>query len=163
MSRFILNVLEKMGKWFGIIFKVIIPLLVMYRPIKTFVFSFVVIGTYFGGSAQDINKIGLVAFCILYAIFFVLLMFFSKVASATEFVLIAYYFIFLAFIYLAGYYSNFFAGMTDILYSYSKAIPIVLLFLAGKIFFFFFVRKNYMSIAQLKYENSNTFYNPEDY
>lgn len=163
MSKFILNVLQKMGKWFGIIFKIIIPLFCMYRPIKTFVFSFVVVGTYFGSDAQQINKLGMIAFGVIYVIFFVLLLFFSKAASATEFVLIAYYFAFLAFICIAGHYSNFFAGMTEILYTYAMAVPVVLLFLVGKIFFFFFVKRNYMSIMQIKLENTNPFYNPENY
>lgn len=152
-----------MGKWFGIVFKILIPLLVMYRPIKSFAFSFVILGTYFGSEAQQINLFGTIGFCVFYIVFFVMLLFFPKVASATEFVLIAYYFAFLAFVYIAGYYSDFFAGMKPILYIYTRAVPIVLLFLFGKILFFFFIRKNYMSILQIKFENGNIFYNPEDY
>lgn len=163
MSGFILKVLEKMGKWFGIIFKIILPLLFMYRPLKSLAFSFVVLGTYFGSEAQQINALGTVAFCVFYIVFFVLLMFFPKIASATEFVLIGYYFAALAFAYIAGQYNAFFAGMSHIIYEYTKAVPIVILFLSGKIFFFFFVKKNYMSIAQMKFERSHALYNPEDY
>lgn len=155
--------LGKMGKWFGIIFKIIIPLLVMYRPIKSFAFSIVVFGTCFGSEAQQINAFGFAAFCVVYVVFFVLLLFFTKAASATEFVLIGYYFACLVFAYIAGYYDHFFASMTDILYEYTKAVPLVILFLAGKIFFFFFVRRNYMKITQVQIENSNRYYNLEDY
>ena len=163
MTKFILNVLEKMGKWFGIIFKIIIPLLVMYRPIKNFAFSFVVFGTYFGSDAQQINKLGFIVFCILYAVFIMLLLLFPKVASATEFVLIGYYFAFLVFAYIAGFYSGYFASVANILNEYTKAVPIVVLFLVGKVFFFFFVRKNYTSIAYMNLEKGNSYCNLEDY
>ena len=163
MSRIILNLLEKMGKWFGIIFKIIIPLLVMYRPIKNFAFSFVVFGTYYGTEAQQINKFGMIVFCILYAVFLILLLLFPKAASATVFVLIAYYFAFFVFAYIAGFYSGFFAGVSNILNEYAKAFPIVVLFLVGKVFFFFFVRRNYMSIAHTKLEKGNSYCNLEEF
>jgi hypothetical protein len=155
--------LGKMGKWFGIIFKIIIPLLAMYRPIKTLSFSIVVFGIHFWGNPEQMNNFGTVAFIAFYVIFFVLLLLCPKIASAIEFILIAYYFAFFVFAYIAGNNSAYFASVTQILYEYIKAAPIVLLFLSGKIFFFFFVRKNYMRIAQMKFENSNTPYNSEDY
>jgi hypothetical protein len=109
------------------------------------------------------NNFGTVAFIAFYVIFFVLLLLCPKIASVIEFVLIAYYFAFFVFAYIAGNNNAYFASVTQILYEYIKVAPVVLLFLSGKIFFFFFVRKNYMRIAQMKFENSNMPYNSEDY
>ena len=163
MSNFIFLALDKMGNWFGIIFKIILPLFAMYRPIKTFTLSFAVFGALLGGDSQMLSDIGVIAFFVLYGIFAVLLIFLPKVASATEFFLIFFYLGFWALVYFAAPHSIHFEGMTKIFLTYLKALPLVMIFLAGKIFFFYFVRKNYMSIAQIKSRSRHIVDNPEDY
>lgn len=150
MFKFVSAVLEKMGNWFGIIFKIIIPLAVMYRPIKAFSFSLVLIGTFCGGDSQDLSDLGVIVFGVLYGIFILMLIFFPKLASATEFFLIFCYFAFLATVYIAGFYSDFFAGMSQILHTYARELPLVIVFLAGKIFFFFFIKANNEKYEKVK-------------
>ena len=162
MSKFIFATLDKLGNWFGIIFKIILPLFVMYRPIKTFTLSFATFGALLGGDSHKLSDIGVIAFFVLYGVVVLLLIFLPKVASATEFFLILFYFGFWALVYFAAPYNIHFAGMSELIRTYLTALPLVVVFLAGKIFFYFFVRKNRISIAQIKSENSNVFYNPED-
>lgn len=163
MSKFIFAALDKLGNWFGIIFKIILPLFAMYRPIKTFTLSFVVFGSLLGGDSQKLNDAGVIAFFVLYGVFALTLIFLPKVASATEFFLIFFYVGFWALVYFSAPYNTPFSGLSELLRTYLTASPLVGVFLAGKIFFFFFVRKNHLSIAQMKLENSTTAYNPEDY
>lgn len=141
MYKVISVALEKMGNWFGVIFKILIPLLVMYRPIKAFIFTFVLLGTINGGDSYLSSDLGVIVFGILYAIFTLLLIFLPKVASVTEFVLIGWYFVFLIITY-SGAYSALFPDVTHIMNTYSKELPLVIAFLAGKIFFFVFIKVN---------------------
>lgn len=138
MYKFISSFLEKLGNWFGIIFKIALPLLFMYRPIKTFVFSFVVIGFASGADSYVSSDFGVIAFSIVYAVLALLLFFFPRAASVFEFFLIAWYFAFLIATY-AGALDKVFPDAEHILKTYSKEIIPVLLFLAAKIFFFFFI------------------------
>ena len=162
MSKFIFATLDKLGNWFGIIFKIILPLIAMYRPIKTFTLSFAAFGSLLGGDSQNLSDIGVISFFILYGILVLLLIFLPKVASATEFFLIFFYLGFWALVYFAAPYNVHFEGLTELLRTYLMALPLVVVFLAGKIFFFFFVKKNYKNIAQIKSENSYTSYNPDN-
>lgn len=150
MFKLISVALEKMGNWFGIIFKMIIPFAVMYRPIKTFTFFIVLAGTFCGGDSHALSDMGVIVFGILYGVFALLLIFLPKVASVTEFVLIGFYFAFLAISYIAGFYSDFFAAMSQLLHTYAKALPLVIVFLMGKILFFFFIRTNNESYEKMK-------------
>ena len=70
MFNLISVALEKLGNWFGIIFKIILPIVAMYRPIKTFALSVVMLGTYYDGNAASMNNLGLVLFGILYVVLF---------------------------------------------------------------------------------------------
>ena len=162
MSKFIFAILDKLGNWFGIIFKIILPLFVMYRPIKTFTLSFAVFGSLLGGDSQKISDIGVIAFFVLYAAITMLLIFLPKVASATEFFLIFFYFGFWAFVYFAAPYNIHFSGLSELLRTYLMASPLVAVFLAGKIFFFFFIKRNHTNISQIKSKNRYTSYNPEN-
>ncbi len=150
MFRLISVVLDKMGNWFGIIFKMVLPFAVMYRPIKTFTFFLVLVGTFFGGDSHVLSDMGVIAFFVLYGMFALILVFLPKTASVTEFVLIGFYFAFLASAYVAGFYIDFFAAMTQVLHTYARAIPLVIVFLAGKILFFFFIRANNENYEKMK-------------
>lgn len=77
-----------------------------------------------------------------HGVFTLLLVLFPKTASATEFFLIGFYFAFLVFVYFAGTNSEVFADKANVFYVYSKALPLVVAFLTGKVFFFFFIRSN---------------------
>ena len=75
MFRLIAVALEKLGNWFGIIFKIVVPIIAMYRPIKTLSFSIVVFGAYLGGNSDALNTFAIVMFGLLYVILVVLLIF----------------------------------------------------------------------------------------
>ena len=93
MFKFFSMVLEKMGSWFGIVFKIIIPIFVMYRPIKLTAFTIFIYGTTLGGDFYTFDGLGEVIYYSLYGIFILLVFLFPKVASGFEFVVIPYYFI----------------------------------------------------------------------
>ncbi len=162
MFKLIAGIVERMGNWFGIIFKIVLPFIVMYRPIKTLSFSIVVFGAYYGGNADFLNTIALALFGLLYVILVALLICAPKVASAVEFLLIAYYFAFLGFVYFAGFYSSFFEGMNHYLLIYIRELPLVLIFLTGKIIFFFFIRSNRASLEQMKKQDAIFFSSSDD-
>lgn len=134
--------LNRMGAWFGIIFKLVIPALVIYRPIKTFALSVTMFGMEIYGPSQSVSNLGIVIFYLIYAILIIMLILFPKIASAMEFVLIFYYFAFLGALYFIDYFSTTFAQTDQIFHTYIREIPLVLVFLAGKIFFFIFIKKN---------------------
>ena len=142
MYKIISGVLERIGNWFGIIFKMIIPALVMYRPIKTFIFSFVLIGSMNGGNSYLSTDLGVVGFGIIYGVFALMLIFLPKAASAVEFFLIAWYFVFLIVVSNSGPNPLFPEGMGEILQIYSDGLAWVIVFLLGKILFYFFIRAN---------------------
>ncbi len=140
MTKFIFDFLEKTGNWFGIIFKIILPVAVMYRPIKMFTLSFVTFGTLCGGDFQGLNRFGVVLFYILYGVFVAMLFLTPKAASAAEFILIINYFICLGLFYYIDFFRSHFADMQQIARTYSQALPWVIIFLSGKVFFFFFMK-----------------------
>lgn len=142
MFKFISFLLDKMGNWFGIVFKMALPLVVMFRPLKTFVFTFVLIGTFAGGNSYLSTDLGVVAFGILYAVFAIIVIFLPKVASVVEFILIGNYFAFLIFLNTAIPQNEMLAELAQVLPAYSRALPMVIVFLAGKIMFFFLLRAN---------------------
>ena len=158
MYRSISILLDKMGNWFGIIFKILLPLVLMYRPLKTLALSIVVFGTYYGGSPASLNSFAIGMFWLMYVVFLVLLIFSPKVASACEFFLIAYYMAFILFIYHAGVTSNAFESLTSYLITYIIELPFILLFLTGKIIFFFFIRHNRMNIEKMKSRDNQMLY-----
>lgn len=154
MFKSLSSLLDKMGIWFGVIFKFIIPVLVMYRPIKTFALTVTIFLMTVGGSPQSMNNLGIVAFYLIYAVLIVMLILLPKVASAMEFVLIFCYFAFLGMFYFVDYFSMHIADLNNIILTYVRVLPLVLTFLAGKIFFFIFIRKNKQKIeSELKYNS----------
>ena len=122
----------------------------MYRPIKALAFSVVLVGTYSGNYAPSINTLGIVLFFLVYVVLLAMLIWFPKVASAIEFVLIAYYVLFLATLYFGGNFSSYIAKMSSFFWTYVYELPVVLVFLAGKILFFFFILSNRKKIDEMK-------------
>ena len=152
MFKFLSALLDRMGIWFGVIFKFILPVFAMYRPIKAFALSVTIFSMEVGGSAQSMNSLGIICFYLVYAVLVIMLILLPKVASAMEFVLIFSYFAFLGILYFVDYFSSQIADADGIIHTYSKALPLVLIFLAGKIFFYFFIKKNKSQIeTELKY------------
>ena len=150
MNKFILAAVEKMGNWFGIIFKILLPFVVMYRPIKTFVFLLVVTATAMGGDSQELSRYGILIFCAVYALFTLLLIFFPKIASAAEFFLMFCYFAFFVSVVVMSPHSVVFANLGPVVRTYSKEAPVVFAFFAGKIYFFFFIRANRAALEKAK-------------
>ncbi|MBR3988558.1 MAG: hypothetical protein IKK10_04565 [Clostridia bacterium] len=148
MFKFFSALLDKMGSWFGIIFKIILPGIVMYRPVKMFAFAVMVFGTTLGGDITSFDKLGIVIFYMLYAILVLMLFLFPKVASAMEFCLMAFYFVCLIVFNFIDFFSNNFVGLSDIVRSYSYALPLVLIFLIGKILFYIFITANREKIEE---------------
>lgn len=142
MYKAITSLFEKMGNWFGVVFKLILPFFVMYRPIKTFVFSIVLLVTAGGGNLFSSSDMGVFIFVIVYAVFVLLLFLLPKVASATEFVIITWYFVFLIVVAVSDFGGVSAESVKHILNTYSQELPWVIIFLAGKIFVFFFVKSN---------------------
>ena len=135
--------LEKMGNWFGIVFKIVLPAVFMYRPIKMVSLSLVVFGSAFGADINILNKFSLIAFVVIYVAFLIMLLLFPKTASATEFVLIFYYFGCLyAFIFVDFFNERVISGINEVALNYARMAPFVLLFLIGKILFFIFLKVN---------------------
>lgn len=161
MFKLYAYILDKLGVWFGIIFKMVLPFLVMYRPIKTFAFSIVVVGTYYMGSSPSLNTFGIVLFYLIYAVLLALLIWFPKVASAVEFVLIGVYFAFIGGLYVLGFYSSFVRSMAPFLHIYIKELPFVAVFFVGKILFFFFLLSNRKDIEEMKREDNQLLYHSD--
>ena len=131
-----------MGSWFGVVFKIILPAVVMYRPIKMFSLSVVVFGLSLGGESQSLNNFSLILFFLTYAVVVIMLFLFPKAASVVEFFLIFYYFACLVVFYFVDFFRLSFEGMTDIVHNYARALPLVIVFLIGKILFFIFIKTN---------------------
>mgnify|MGYP003295736503 CR=1 FL=1 len=85
---------------------------------------------------------GVFIFVIVYAVFVLLLFLLPKVASATEFVIITWYFVFLIVVAVSDFGGVSAESVNHILNTYSQELPWVIIFLAGKIFVFFFVKSN---------------------
>lgn len=142
MFRFFSALLDKMGNWFGIIFKMILPAILMYRPIKMFAFSVLVFGVTLGGNSYSFNDLGVVLFYIVYAILVLMLLLFPQVASAMEFALMGYYFLSLTVFSTVGYFADRLVGIETVIHANARAVPLVAAFLAGKILFYIFIRVN---------------------
>lgn len=142
MFKLFSAMLEKMGNWFGIIFKILIPIVIMYRPLKLTAFTIFVGGTYFGGDYSTFDGLGQIAFYAMYVIFILLCFLFPKAASAFEFVIIPYYFITLIVFNVSDYLNLVYDGLSNALTSYERMAPVVALFLVAKIVFFVFLRTN---------------------
>ena len=165
MFKFLSFVVEKMGVWFGIIFKLVLPLLVMYMPIKSFAYSIAIIGVYYNSYPPSIVAFGIVVFGLSYIVLLALLIWFPKVASAFEFVLMAIYIAFLATLFFGGNFSSYISHIADMsFWNYASTLPLVLVFLVGKIIFFFFIRENRKQLMraqrhdELLYDSDSTGY-----
>ncbi|MBQ8795707.1 MAG: hypothetical protein IJZ54_04725 [Clostridia bacterium] len=142
MFKLFSAMLEKMGNWFGIIFKIIIPVFIMFRPLKLTAFTIFMGGTMLGGDYTTFDGLGQIAFYVMYIIFILLCFLFPKVASAFEFVIIPYYFVSLIVLNVSDYLNLVYSGLGNALTSYERMAPVVALFLIAKIVFFIFLKTN---------------------
>lgn len=141
MFRLISTLLDKMGKWFGIIFKTILPIGVMYFATRLAVFSIFIFGTAAGGDYGKLDGLCEVVFWLLYGVFIIMVLAFPKIASVMEFVIIPYYFVILILCYNVDYFTLMINALEATLSTYAMVFPLVAVFLAGKIMFYFFLRK----------------------
>ena len=148
MFNFVSRALDKMGNWFGIIFKLILPAVVMYRPAKFFALSFLVYGTTLGGDFRSLNGFCEILFYAVCGVLLLMLLLFPKAASATEFGLMGLYFINLTVFSVTDYFTNLVSGLEGALSIYFKWLPVIILFFAGKIFFYIYLSKNRVEIAR---------------
>lgn len=144
------TLLEKMGNWFGIIFKIILPIIIMYRPIRLAAYTVYVYGTTLGGDYYTFNGLGEVIYYILYAIFILLVFLFPKAASGFEFVVIPYYFVSLILFKSIEVFELALNGLDSILTTYIRVAPFVALFFVGKILFYIFIRTNRGKIEEAR-------------
>lgn len=157
MFKLFSSILEKMGNWFGIIFKILLPAVIMYRPIKMVGFSLLVFGAMFGGDITSLNNFGLILFALVYVVFVVMLFLFPKAASALEFILIFYYFGCLVAFGFSDFFTQRIMGIEGIAFTYAKMAPFVFVFLVGKILFFIFLKVNRNKIELTRNEKFGFF------
>ncbi len=142
MYKFITSLLDKMGSWFGIVFKIILPLVIMYRPIRLTAFTVYVYGALISGNVTAFNDLGQIAIYALYIVLLCMLFLAPKAASVFEFVMVPYYLINLIILTTAEYFELNVAGLEEALVPYVRMAPVVILFIAFKIFFYFFIKVN---------------------
>lgn len=142
MFRLISGILDKMGNWFGVVFKIIIPIALMYFPIRLSVLSVYIYGVAFGGNRTTFDGLCDVMFWLLYLIFVTMAFLIPKVASAMEFVIIPYYMLTLIICAKSNYLAMMVKDIDVTVAFYAKLLPFVLIFLAGKIMFYFFIKNN---------------------
>ncbi|MBQ2824872.1 MAG: hypothetical protein IJF19_01235 [Clostridia bacterium] len=142
MYKFITNLLDKMGNWFGIVFKIILPAIIMYRPIRLTAFTFYVYGALISGNVTAFNDLGKISIYVLYIVLLCMLFLAPKSASVFEFVMVPYYLINLIILSTAEYFELNVAGLEEALVPYVRMAPVVILFIAFKVFFYFFIKVN---------------------
>ncbi len=142
MFKLISGILDKMGNWFGVVFKIIIPIVVMYYPIRFSVLSIYIYGVAYGGSHTTFDGLCEVMFWLLYLIFVAMVFLIPKVASGMEFIIASYYIITLIICAKSAYLGMMVKNLDVTVDFYAKLLPLVLVFLAGKIMFYFFIKNN---------------------
>ena len=148
MFKLFSTLLERMGNWFGIIFKILLPAVIMYRPIKMVGFSLLVFGAILGGDVSSLNNFGIILFVIFYVVFGIMLILFPKAASALEFILILYYFGCIIAFGFSDFFTQRIVGIADVAFTYAKMAPFIFIFLLGKVLFFIFLKVNRDKIEQ---------------
>ena len=142
MFRIVSSILDKMGNWFGVVFKILIPIVLMYFPIRLSVLSVYIYGVAGGGDHTTFDGLCEVIFWLLYLIFAAMAFLVPKAASAMEFVIIPYYILTLIICSKSSYLELMVKDIDVTVAFYAKLLPFVLIFLAGKIMFYFFIRNN---------------------
>lgn len=142
MYKLISNLLDKMGNWFGIIFKILLPAVIMYRPIRLTSFTIYVYGALLTGNTVAFNDIGKISVYAFYILLLCLLIFLPKAASVFEFIMVPYYIVNLIVLSTVEYFSISVVGIEDALKPYIRMAPVIILFIICKLVFFFFIRAN---------------------
>lgn len=160
MFRLISGILDKMGNWFGVVFKIIIPIVVMYYPTRLAVLSVYIYGIAYGGSYTTFEGLCEVMFWLLYLIFVAMAFLIPKVASIMEFIIIPYYMLTLIICANSSLIAMMVKNIDATVDFYVKVLPFALVFLAGKIMFYFFIRNNR---AQIEIQRRRKFDEDNEY
>lgn len=161
MFRLFSAILDKMGSWFGVIFKIIIPVLVMFLPTKLAVYSIYIFGVTLGGEYYSLSGFCEVAFYLVYAFFILMAILFPRVATVMEFIIIPYYLLTLILSSTLNPIVLMLTSLEEQLTSYWYVLPFVLVFVAFKIAFHFFISSNrdaFQKEKEEKYEKNNDYY-----
>ena len=152
MINFLDNLLNKMGIWFGIIFKITIPAILFYYPFKMIMLGGVLLASILGIDMGAFGQNSQMIASFLFVIFVAILIFSPRVASAIEFILTPIYLVSLYYIYLLLFNVQFFRlNITDSapFINMNKATVVALaVFIIFKILFFFFVVINRNNIEE---------------
>lgn len=158
MVKFLDNLLKKMGVWFGIIFKIIIPAILFFYPFKMLMTGGLLLANILGIDTKTFAPQSQTVVIFLYVVFLVMLIFAPKVASAIEFIITPLYFISLYYMYLLLFNVQFFSlNITDSapFININKANVILLvIFIIFKILFFFFILINKKNIEKAHIQNA---------
>ena len=156
MINFLDNLLNKMGIWFGIIFKITIPAILFYYPFKMMMLGGVLLASILRIDTGIVSQNSQLIASFLFIIFVAILIFLPRLASAIEFILTPVYLVSLYYIYSLLFNVQFFSlNITDSapFININKATVVALaIFITFKILFFFFVVINRKNIeeAQIK-------------
>ena len=152
MINFLDNLLNKMGIWFGIIFKITIPAILFYYPFKMIMLAGVLLASILGIDMGTFGQNSQMIASFLFVIFVAILIFSPRVASAIEFILTPIYLVSLYYIYSLLFNVQFFSlNITDSapFINMNKATVVALaIFIIFKILFFFFVVINRNNIEE---------------
>ena len=152
MINFLDNLLNKMGIWFGIIFKITIPAILFYYPFKMIMLAGVLLASILGIDMGAFGQNSQMIASFLFVIFVAILIFSPRVASAIEFILTPIYLVSLYYIYAVLFNVQFFRlNITDSapFINMNKATVVALaIFIIFKILFFFFVVINRNNIEE---------------
>ena len=152
MINFLDNLLNKMGIWFGIIFKITIPAILFYYPFKMIRLAGVLLASILGIDMGAFGQNSQMIASFLFVIFVAILIFSPRVASAIEFILTPIYLVSLYYIYSLLFNVQFFSlNITDSapFININKATVVALaVFIIFKILFFFFVVINRNNIEE---------------
>ena len=152
MINFLDNLLNKMGIWFGIIFKITIPAILFYYPFKMIMLAGVLLASILGIDMGAFGQNSQMIASFLFVIFVAILIFSPRVASAIEFILTPIYLVSLYYIYSLLFNVQFFSlNITDSapFINMNKATVVALaVFIIFKILFFFFVVINRNNIEE---------------
>lgn len=142
MYRLISTLLDKMGSWFGVVFKILLPAIIMYRPIRLTAFTIYIYGALLSGNTNAFNDFGKIAIYVLYLVLGLMLIFAPEAASVFEFVMVPYYLINLIILSTVEYFEVNVAGLEQALEPYVRMAPVVIGFIICKIVFYFFINAN---------------------
>ena len=157
MLKFLDTLLNKMGVWFGIVFKITIPAILYYYPLQILALAGVLLATILEIDIGVIGQYSQIIAISLYVIFVIILIFLPKVASVLEFLITPAYLFALHYVYLLLFKVQFYRpNITDIApyINRNKAnVLLLIVFMFFKIVFFFFVVIDKKNIKKTKRKN----------